>query len=80
MLNDTLVSFRYLFVSYIMYMYFKELEPSVGEVLCRMFEDDLTIDLSRVERHLSRRSKSYSTGGGGGGGGGGDFSKRERFD
>ncbi|XP_057298801.1 YTH domain-containing protein 1-like [Hydractinia symbiolongicarpus] len=35
----------------------QELEPSVGEVLCRMFEEDLTIDLSRVARHLKQRKK-----------------------
>jgi len=33
----------------------QEVEPSVGEVLCRMFEDDLTVDLSRVARHLKQR-------------------------
>ena len=35
----------------------QEVEPSVGEVLCRMFEDDLTVDLSRIARHLKQRKK-----------------------
>jgi len=47
--------------------FFQELEPSVGEVLCRMFEDDLTIDLQLIQRHAARRSR------------GGD-NKSERFD
>uniref|UniRef100_A0A7M5X6Z6 YTH domain-containing protein n=1 Tax=Clytia hemisphaerica TaxID=252671 RepID=A0A7M5X6Z6_9CNID len=38
----------------------QELEPSVGEVLCRMFEDDLTINLERIQRHAKR----YKSGGG----------------
>lgn len=37
----------------------QELEPSVGEVLCRMFDDDLTIDINRIIRH-SRRHKNTS--------------------
>jgi len=36
----------------------QELEPSVGEVLCRMFEDDLTIDFERILRH-AKRYKSH---------------------
>lgn len=39
----------------------QEVEPSVGEMLCRMFEEDTTIDLSRVARHLKQRKKLGST-------------------
>ncbi|XP_065640772.1 YTH domain-containing protein 1 isoform X1 [Hydra vulgaris] len=39
----------------------QEVEPSVGEVLCRMFEDDFTIDLSRIARHLKQKKSSSDT-------------------
>lgn len=35
----------------------QEIEPSVGEVLCRMFEEDFLIDLSHVSRHVRHRKR-----------------------
>lgn len=56
----------------------QELEPSVGEMLCRMFEEDYLVDLSHVTRHVKHRKRlgneygpkrdRFSRGGGGGGG------------
>ena len=47
----------------------QELEPSVGEVLCRMFEEDYLIDLSHVSRHVRHRKRL-----------GEYFPKRDRFE